>query len=185
VTNGAVLTIEPGTTIIGAPGTGANTSYMIIDKGAKIMADGTAAKPIVFTSKIAHEGGVEAPGQWGGLTIIGNAADVGVLPGDEQVKPYEVNTAFVPGNTDAADNSGIVRHVHIINSGITMEQDKEINGLSCVGVGSGTIIDHVKVIRSDDDCIELWGGTVDMLMWSTARTTSSTLTTDIRERSPT
>ncbi|MDZ7831671.1 MAG: hypothetical protein U5L07_07950 [Desulfobacterales bacterium] len=162
VTNGATLTIEPGTTIIGESGTGVNTSYMIIDKDGQIMADGTAANPIVFTSKTAYDGGAEAPGQWGGLTIIGNAADVGVAPGDEQVEPYEVNTLFVPGNTDAADNSGILRHVHIVNSGITMEQDKEINGLSCVGVGSGTVIDHVSVIRSDDDGIELWGGTVDV-----------------------
>jgi hypothetical protein len=162
VKNGAVLTIEPGTTIVGAPGTGANTSYMVIDKGAKIMADGTAVKPIIFTSKTAHNGGVEAPGQWGGLTLIGNAADVGVAPGDEQVAPYEVNTNFVPGNTNAADASGVLRYVQILNSGITMEQDKEINGLSCVGVGSGTIIDHVKVIRSDDDGIELWGGTVNV-----------------------
>ena len=162
VKNGAVLTIQPGTKIIGQSGTGANTSYLVIDKGAKIMANGTATQPIIFTSKTAHNGGVEAPGQWGGLTLIGNAADVGVAPGDEQVAPYEVNTNFVPGNTNAADASGVLRYVQILNSGITMEQDKEINGLSCVGVGSGTIIDHVKVIRSDDDGIELWGGTVNV-----------------------
>jgi hypothetical protein len=159
---GAVLTIEPGTTIIGESGTGANTSYMIIDRDARIIADGTAANPIVFTSKTAYDGGAEAPGQWGGLTIIGNAADVGVLPGNEQVGPYEVNTLFVPGTTDAADNSGILRYVQILNSGITMEQDKEINGLSLVGVGSGTVVDNITVKRSDDDGIEIWGGTVDV-----------------------
>jgi len=162
VTNGAVLTIEPGTTIIGESGTGTNTSYMIIDKDSRIMADGTATQPIIFTSKTAYDGGAEAPGQWGGLTIIGNAADVGVAPGDEQVGPYEVNTLFVPGTTDAADNSGVLRYVQILNSGITMEQDKEINGLSLVGVGSGTVVDHVTVKRSDDDGIEIWGGTVDV-----------------------
>ncbi len=162
VTNNAVLTIEPGTTIIGESGTGANTSYMIIDKGAKIIADGTAANPIIFTSEIAYNGGAEAPGQWGGLTIIGNAADVGVPAGEEQVKPYEVNTDFVPGSTNAADDSGTLRYVEILNSGITMEQDKEINGLSLVGVGRGTTIDHVTVKRSDDDGIEIWGGTVDL-----------------------
>ncbi|MFZ2631046.1 MAG: hypothetical protein WA081_06720, partial [Desulfosalsimonadaceae bacterium] len=162
VKNGSVLTIEPGTKIIGQSGTGANTSYLVIDKGSKIMADGTEAQPIIFTSKTAHEGGVEAPGQWGGLTLIGNAADVGVAPGDEQVAAYEVNTSFVPGNTNAADNSGVLRYVQILNSGITMEQDKEINGLSLVGVGSGTVVDHVTVKRSDDDGIEIWGGTVNV-----------------------
>jgi hypothetical protein len=159
---GAVLTIEAGTTIIGRSGTGANTSYLVIDKDAKIMADGTVSAPIIFTSKTAYDGGAEAPGQWGGLTIIGNAADVGVAAGQEQVAPYEVDISFVAGNTDAADNSGILRYVQILNSGITMEQDKEINGLSMVGVGSGTIVDHITVKRSDDDCIEIWGGTVNV-----------------------
>jgi hypothetical protein len=162
VTNGAVLTIEAGTTIVGRSGTGADTSYMIVDKDSQIIADGTEANPIIFTSKTAYEGGAEAPGQWGGLTIIGNAADVGVPAGEEQVTAYEVNTEFMPGNTDAADNSGILRYVEILNSGITMEQDKEINGLSLVGVGSGTTIENVTVKRSDDDGIEIWGGTVNL-----------------------
>ncbi len=155
VKNGAVLTIEPGTTIVGKSGTGANTSYLVVDKGSKIYANGTAANPITFTSEIAYNGGTEAPGQWGGLTIIGNAANA-------QVGPYECNSSFVPGTTDMADNSGSLTHVHILNSGITMEQDKEINGLSLVGVGSGTTIDHVTVKRSDDDGIEIWGGTVNL-----------------------
>ena len=162
VKNGAVLTIEAGTKIIGRSGTGANTSYLVIDKGSKIMADGTESNPVIFTSKVAHDGGTEAPGQWGGVTLIGNAADVGVPAGEEQVAPYEVNTDFVPGNTDAADSSGVLRYVEILNSGITMEQDKEINGLSMVGVGSGTIVENVSVKRSDDDGIEIWGGTVDL-----------------------
>ena len=94
-------------------------------------------------------------GQWGGLTIIGNAAN-------SQVNPYEVNTAFVAGTSNLADNSGVLKYVKILNSGITMEQDKEINGLSLVGVGSGTTIANITVDLSDDDCIEAWGGTVNM-----------------------
>ncbi len=152
---GATLTIEAGTTIAGKDGTGDSTSYMIVDKGSKIIADGTAAAPIIFTSKKALDGEAAAVGQWGGLTIIGNA-------GNAQVNPYEVNSAFVAGSSDLADNSGILRHVHILNSGITMAQDKEINGLSMVGVGSGTVVDHITVDNSDDDGIELWGGTVNL-----------------------
>lgn len=156
VESGATLTIEPGTTIAGYDGTGEQTSYMIVDKGAKIIADGTETEPIVFTStKVAIDGEAPAVGQWGGLTIIGNAAN-------EQVKPYEVNDAFVAGNTDMEDNSGILRHVKILNSGITMETDKEINGLSMVGVGSGTVVENITVDLSDDDGIELWGGTVSL-----------------------
>ena len=155
VKNGATLTIEAGTTIAGLDGTGATTSYMIIDKGAKIMAEGTATNPIIFTSKKAVDGGTPAVGQWGGLTIIGKA-------GNDQVKPYEVNSEFVADSSDLADSSGVLKHVKILNSGITMEQDKEINGLSFVGVGSGTIVEDITVDLSDDDGIEIWGGTVNL-----------------------
>ncbi len=151
----AVLTIEAGTTIAGYAGTGAATSYMIVDKGAQIIADGTATEPIIFTSETALNGGDAAVGQWGGLTIIGNAAN-------DQVGPYEVNPTYVAGTSDMADNSGILRHVQILNSGITMDIDKEINGLSLIGVGSGTTIEDITVDLSDDDGIELWGGTVDL-----------------------
>ena len=156
VKGGATLTIAPCTTIAGLSGTGDATSYMIIDKDSQIIADATEEEPIIFTSaEVALNGGNPGVGQWGGLTIIGNA-------GNSQVQPYEVNSAYIAGTTNLADNSGVLRHVKILNSGITMEQDKEINGLSLVGVGSGTTISNITVDLSDDDCIESWGGTVDM-----------------------
>ena len=120
-----------------------------------INAAGTAAKPIIFTSETKYDGGADAWGQWGGLTLIGNA-------GNTQVDPYEVNSAFVAGTSNMADNSGVLTYVEILNSGITMEENKEINGLSLVGVGSGTTINNIKVDLSDDDGIEIWGGTVDV-----------------------
>ena len=155
VKNGATLTIEAGTTIAGKDGTGDNTSYMIIDKGSKIVAEGTAAKPIIFTSETVYDGGLSAWGQWGGLTLIGKA-------GNDQVKAYEVNSAFTAESSDMADSSGVLKHVKILNSGITMGQDKEINGLSFVGVGSGTVVEDITVNLSDDDGIEIWGGTVNL-----------------------
>ena len=155
VTDAATLTIEAGTKIVGKDGTGDNTSYMIIDKGAKIMAEGTVSNPIIFTSETAYDGGASAVGQWGGLTIIGKA-------GNDQVQAYEVNSAFTADSSDLTDNSGTLKYVQILNSGITMETDKEINGLSLVGVGSGTTIENITVTKSDDDCIEAWGGTVNM-----------------------
>ena len=156
VKNGAILTIEPCTTVAGLAGTGDATSYMIIDKGAKIMAEGESSKPITFTSaKVAVDGGTGDVGQWGGLTLIGHA-------GNDQVNPYEVNTAFFADATNMVDSSGILKHVKILNSGITMAEDKEINGLSLVGVGSGTTIEDLTVDYSDDDCVEAWGGTVNL-----------------------
>ena len=150
------LTIERGTVIAGLAGTGDATSYMIVDKGAQIDADGTADEPIIFTSmqRVEDPTNMEV-GQWGGLTIIGHA-------GNDQVNPYEVNTLFAADSTNLADSSGILRNVYILNSGITMAEDKEINGLSFVGVGSGTIVEDITIDYSDDDGIEIWGGTVNL-----------------------
>lgn len=156
VTNGATLTIEPGTTVIGAAGDGVNASWLAIDKNSKIMAEGTADKHIVFTSEIAFDGGEAAYGQWGSLVIVGNAGD------GDQVGPYEVDESLVPGTGVTNDNSGVLKYVDILNSGITIEEDKELNGLSLVAVGNGTTIENVVVDKSDDDCIEAWGGTVNM-----------------------
>jgi hypothetical protein len=128
---------------------------MIVEAGGKIIADGTQSNPIIFTSEKALDGTAAAVGQWGGLTIIGNA-------GNDQVNAYEVNSDFEAGTSNSADNSGSLKHVKILNSGITMEQDKEINGLSLIGVGSGTTIEDITVDLSDDDGIEAWGGTVNM-----------------------
>ena len=153
VTPGAQLRILEGTTVTGLPGTGDSTSYMIVDKGAQIFALGTETNPIVFTSQDTT---AQEVGLWGGLTIIGNAAM------DNQVQPYEVNTLYTAGTGQADDNSGILRHVKILNSGITMAEDKEINGLSFIGVGSGTEVDNITVDYSDDDGIEIWGGTVNL-----------------------
>ena len=151
---GATLTIPAGTTLFGAEG----ENYMVIAKGAKIDAQGTAAKPIVFTSKTAHSGGTGAAGQWGGLTILGNA------PVNETMS-YEVdenNADFAFGGTMAADNSGTLTHVKVLNSGYAVVENKEINGLSLCGVGSGTTINNITVENSQDDGVEIWGGTVDL-----------------------
>jgi len=151
ITSGATLTIEAGTTIAGDENT-----YLIIDKNSKIMAEGTDTKPIIFTStKVALDGSVSASGQWGGLAIIGNA-------GNAQVEPYEANTAFTASSTNLQDNSGILRHVKILHSGLEIAEDKKINGLSLVGVGSGTTIEEITVDFSSADGIQIWGGTVNL-----------------------
>jgi len=155
VKDGATLTIPAGTLLVGKAGNGDNTSYLVIDKGSKIDAQGTATNPIVFTSETAADGGAAAAGQWGGVTLIGKA-------GNDQVGPYEANTNFVPEATDLTDNSGTMTHVKILNTGIAIRENEEVNGLSFVGVGSGTTIEHLTVERSDDDCVEIWGGTVNL-----------------------
>jgi|GEM_PF-7091221 len=151
---GATLTVEAGTTVVGSEG-----DFITVMKGAKIIADGTAANPIIFTSKVAHNGGTAEDGQWGGLTILGNA------PTNQSDPHYEVDEQdadFAFGGNVADDNSGILRYVKVLNSGSIIGTDIEINGLSLCGVGTGTIVDNIEVINSSDDGVEVWGGTVNM-----------------------
>ena len=165
VKNNAILTIEPCTTIAGLSGTGESASVLIIDRGSKIYAEGTEDEPIIFTSaEVAQNGATPAVGQWGGLTIIGNE-------GNPLVKPYEADSSFVAGGGQGSpadsyvegDSSGILTHVKILNSGTaTTKPDQEYNGLSMVGVGSGTIIEDITVDLSSDDGVEIWGGRVNL-----------------------
>src|SRR5688572_15779977 len=64
----AKLTIEPGTIIKGDKTT---KGSLIVERGAQIIARGTADKPIVFTSN--QPKGSRKAGDWGGLIILGNA----------------------------------------------------------------------------------------------------------------
>ncbi|WP_345975022.1 hypothetical protein [Sulfurimonas sp. HSL3-7] len=161
VKDGATLTIEPGTVIFGEAG----ANYIVVTKGSKIIADGTEASPIIFTSATALLNPADAaPAQWGGLTVLGGA------PTNHDAPFYEVDEtdadfafgAATAGAGDAADNSGILRNVYILNSGKEVATDLEINGLSLAGVGSGTVVENIYVENSSDDCIEIWGGTVNV-----------------------
>ncbi|MBD3794319.1 MAG: right-handed parallel beta-helix repeat-containing protein, partial [Campylobacterales bacterium] len=124
------------------------------------MADGTASSPIVFTSQAALLNPANADvAQWGGLTVLGDATTNHTNPF------YEVdqtNTDFAFGGTNATDNSGVLRNVYILNSGKVIGTDIEINGLSLAGVGSGTTVENIYVENSADDCIEIWGGSVNV-----------------------
>ncbi|WP_439555790.1 T9SS C-terminal target domain-containing protein [Dyadobacter sp.] len=147
---GVTLTIEPGTII---KGDGTLKGSLIIQPGAKIIAVGTADKPIVFTSN--KPAGQRKAGDWGGLIILGKAPvnkPDAVIEGENQSK-------F--GGTDAADNSGQLKYVRIEFAGIAFETDKEINGLTFGGVGSGTEVDYVQVSYSGDDSFEWFGGSVN------------------------
>lgn len=150
VESGATLTIEPGTIIKGDKSTKAT---LIIKPGAKIMAEGTVAKPIVFTSNQAK--GSRNLGDWGGIIILGNA------PVNKTPATIEGENISTFGGSSAADNSGILKYVRIEFGGIAFETDKEINGLTMGGVGSGTTIDYVQVSSNGDDGFEFFGGTVN------------------------
>lgn len=150
VAAGAELTIEPGTVIRGDKQT---KSALIVERGGKLIAEGSASQPIVFTSGEAK--GQRKPGDWGGLILCGKAPN---NAGDQQI---EGGPRSHHGGTDAADNSGVLSYVRIEFAGYPFETDKEINGLTLGSVGSGTRIDHVQVSYSNDDSFEWFGGTVN------------------------
>jgi hypothetical protein len=151
VTDGAKLIIQPGTTIISDI---AEKGALCIERGAQIIAEGTATKPIIFTSGKAV--GERAPGDWGGIIILGKAK---TNRSSEPTIEGGIGRAF--GGTNDADNSGVLKYVRIEYAGIAAMPNSEINALTLGGVGSGTIIENVQTIYANDDAFEFFGGTVN------------------------
>lgn len=158
VTNGATLTINPGTVIVGDT---TDKGSLVITKGSKIMAVGTPACPIVFTSSKAS--GARKRGDWGGLIILGKSA-VNTATGLAYVEGITPNplSEYGGGSTpDVHDNSGTLKYVRVEFAGVALAPNNEINGITFGGVGDGTTIDYVQVSFSNDDSFEWFGGTVN------------------------
>lgn len=178
IESGAVLTIEPGTVIKGEAGTGANATALIVARGGKLMAEGTATEPIIFTS-VADEiqpGTIASPnldpdfdGLWGGLIVLGNApisADAASVQ-IEGIPPSDQNGLY--GGSDAADDSGVLKYISIRHGGANIGEGNEINGLTLGGVGTGTTVENIEVIANQDDGVEFFGGTVNVknvIVWN-------------------
>ena len=151
VKNNAVLKIEPGTLIKAKVG---QKSALVITQGAKIMAEGTAQKPIVFTS--GRPVGERAPGDWGGIVLIGRASTNRTTP-----QAIEGGLGLTYGTEKIDDdNSGVLKYVRIEYAGIGTN-DSEINALTFYAVGRGTTIEHIQTSYANDDAYEFFGGTVN------------------------
>ncbi len=146
------LTIEPGTVILGEKVT---KGSLIVQRGAKIIAQGTPTKPIIFTSE--NPPGLRAAGDWGGVIILGRATLN--VPGGLAIIEGGVGSQY--GGADDTDSSGVFSYVRIEFPGIAFLPNNEINGLTMGGVGSRTVIDHVQISNSGDDSFEWFGGTVN------------------------
>ncbi|CAN1565056.1 Secretion system C-terminal sorting domain [Flavobacteriaceae bacterium] len=159
VRNNATLTIEPGTVIKGAT-TSAGTA-LVITRGSKINAIGTAAAPIVFTS--SKTVGNRQSGDWGGLVILGNArfnqnGQVNNIEGISQT----VNTEYGGGTrTDDNDNSGTLKYIRIEFAGFVFSPNNELNGITFGAVGKATTVDYIQVSHAYDDSFEWFGGSVN------------------------
>ena len=151
VTDGATLTIEPGTQIVSNKD---SAGVLVIYRDAQINAVGTATDPIVFTSAET----TKAPGDLGGVVLAGQATG----NGNHAVMEGGLDPAYSAfGGTNDAHSSGTLKYVRIEYAGKAVNPGDEVNGLSLYGVGSGTTIDYVEVVRGLDDAFEFFGGTVN------------------------
>jgi hypothetical protein len=155
VRNGQVLTIEPGTVVLGDKAT---RGTLVIDKGGKIEANGTVDKPIVFTSSQAA--GVRDRGDWGGLVILGRANVNQPDPSVEGITPV---VTFGTQNNGANDgeSSGTLKYVRVEFAGIELTPNNETNSITLGGVGRGTVMEYCMVSFGGDDGFEWFGGTVN------------------------
>jgi hypothetical protein len=190
VVSNAVLNIEAGTIIRGKSGSAPAFGALFVTRGGQINALGTRLKPIIFTAETddlsdpfdipldATDG--SGRGRWGGVVLLGNglinradadSSGFGTNPDGSKYQLYEgLGDATDPqtgqplhryGGNDNTDSSGALRFVSIRYSGKALESNKEINGLSMGGVGSGTTVEFVEVYAGADDGFEWWGGAVN------------------------
>jgi hypothetical protein len=175
---GATLTIQEGTIIKGQAGSGANASALLVARNAKLIAEGTADLPIIFTS-VADEitladvagGNFASPnldptlnGLWGGVIVLGNApisasADEVAIEG---IPSSDSNGLY--GGSDGLDEAGasVLKYISIRHGGSNIGSGNEINGLTLGGVGTATEISHIEIVSNQDDGIEWFGGTVNV-----------------------
>ncbi|MBT8187963.1 MAG: multidrug transporter [Croceitalea sp.] len=154
IADGATLTIPAGMTIKAQP-VGVN-AYIAVQQGGRIVADGSATEPIVFTSNASSP----SSGDWGGLVICGRAPINSTADGSTDTATSEVGGLSYGGNLPN-DDSGIIEYVRIEYAGGAIDGNAELNGLSAYAVGSGTTIDYVQVFEGSDDGFEFFGGTVN------------------------
>lgn len=153
VEDGTTLTIEPGATILGRPG-----SALIVPRNATLRARGTDRQPIVFTS--AAPQGSRRAGDWGGLVLLGNARLNRGEGHIEGIDPADTRGRF--GGDDDSSSCGVLDYVRVEFAGFELMRDVELNGLTLAGCGDSTVVRNVQVHRALDDGIEVFGGTVDL-----------------------
>ena len=161
----AALTIEPGVVIYGTGG----LDYLVVNRGSRIEAVGTAQAPVIFTSRANLEGLAtdSSQGEWGGVILLGRAPISDCLanvPGGSAncERSYEGLTSTLYGGGTPDDSSGALQYVQIRYAGFELAPNQEINGLTLSGVGSGTLLDHIQVHNSSDDGIETFGGRANL-----------------------
>lgn len=177
---GVTLTIEPGTIIKGEAGSGSLASALVVQRGSKINAVGTAERPIIFTSEqdniqVGQTAGTNLDQNdtrlWGGVLVLGFSP--ASLTGDvteTQIEGIPASDTFgLYGGTDPADDSGAMEYISIRHGGALIGEGNEINGLTLGGVGTGTTVNQIEIVANEDDGLEIFGGSVNVtnvFIWS-------------------
>lgn len=154
VTKTGTLTIAPGTLIIGERAT---KGTLVVQRGSRLIANGTATQPIIFTSE--RNPGEREPGDWGGLVMCGRA--INNRPNNQASRELEGGYGAFHGGTDDADNSGSLRYVRVEFAGIPVQPDREINSFTFGSVGAGTTMEYLQASNGLDDSFEWFGGNVN------------------------
>lgn len=161
VNEGQTLTIEAGSVIRAKSGQGEEATALIVARGGKINAEGTATNPIIFTAEADDlQGSVpdDNSGLWGGVIILG-AAQLNTVPSVQQIEGIPTNEPRGEyGGNNNQDNSGTLTYVSIRHGGTDIGEGNEINGLTLGAVGSGTVLDYIEIFANKDDGVEFFGG---------------------------
>ncbi|MCZ4297827.1 hypothetical protein [Henriciella marina] len=172
----ATLTIEPGVTLFGASG----DDYLVVNRGSRLVADGEASAPIVFTSANdlerqadsdpSNDDGGSNISEWGGLVLLGRAPINNCLSPTattgtddcENIIEGVTSPEAVYGGGRANDDSGIMRYMQVRFAGFAINtQGNELNGITLGGIGNGTTFEYIQVHNNSDDGVEYFGGTVN------------------------
>ncbi len=187
-TNVAVtLTIEPGVILFAS-----GSSYFVANRGNRLIANGTADRPIIWTSRdnvlgLANDNSDQ---QWGGVVLLGRAPTADCRTGvfntaaapnanptcEGQLEGAAVATPF--GGSNAADNSGSMRFNQIRFSGFELAPDNELQSLTTGGAGSGTVIENIFSFNSSDDGLEFFGGGFNTRNWAVIGASDDSLDVD-------
>jgi hypothetical protein len=165
VKNGAVLTVQPGTFVVGLPGS-QPASVLLVSREGRIEAPGTEARPIVFTS--SRPFGQRQRGDWGGVLMLGKAPvntaagiTAGNTAGSFYIEGLTTNPDGLYGGTDPTHNCGTMTYVRIEYSGVTLSPNNETNSFTWAGCGTQTTAHHLQAIFGGDDNFEWFGGTMN------------------------
>ena len=154
IKSGTTVTFDAGSLITASVANGVDA--LVVENGGKLIINGTAGEPVVFTESS------QTPGSWGGIIMYGDAPIVGA--GGVTAATSEDGLALPYGGTNATHNGGSLKYVRVEYAGKKItDGTSEMNGFSFYSVGSGTILENLVSYKGADDGFEFYGGTVSLI----------------------